>query len=143
MELRKRPTMQASLRVCLLFYPCSRTNVSQVLNHNGTARRSRLDKLLAQHMVMVSPLAQQFPTQLFEVSLSREGAFCLKSTTQAKDTTFLLFPSTFTQEMLVGSKSTSYILTFFKHQERRGKECCGTWQFLPGIYARGFLATFL
>ena len=85
MELCKRSTMQASLYVCMLFYPCSRTNVSQVLNHNGTARRSILDNLLAQHMVMVSPLAQQCPTQLYEVSLSRVGAFCQKATTQARE----------------------------------------------------------
>ena len=105
MELSKRPTMESSLCVRMFLHPGTTTDVGQVLNHNGTARGGILDNPLGENVVMVFSLAQQFPAHLLEMSLCRAGAFCLKVPTQAEDTTFLLFPSSLPQEVLVGGDS--------------------------------------
>ena len=102
LELSKRPAMQAALCVCMPLHLCSTTNMGQVLNHDSAPWSSILNNSLAEYMVMVFTLAQQFPTQAFEMPLRRVGAFCLKLATQTEDTTFLLFPSTAPQKVLVG-----------------------------------------
>lgn len=99
LELRKTPRMETALGVRALLHPGTAPNVSQVLNHDGTARGGLLHKPLGKHMVMVSSLAQQFPAQLFEMSLSRAGAFCLKFATQAEDAAFLFLPAALSQEV--------------------------------------------
>jgi hypothetical protein len=99
-ELGKRPGVQTALTLTF-FVSNTFPNIGQVLKNNRAARSGVLNNSFTEDVVMVSSLAKQFPTQLFEMSLSRSGAFCLKLATETENAAFLLFPSAFSQEMAI------------------------------------------
>lgn len=102
MQLGKAPTVQASLSFPMAHLG-SLSNVRQIFKNQGTARGSVLDDALREHVVVISALPKQFSRELFEMSLSRFGAFGLQFATQTEKTPFLLFPASFPQEVMLRS----------------------------------------
>src|SRR5581483_9445930 len=103
-QLSKRPGVQPTLPHT---FALSRTfsNIGQVLKDNRTAGCAVFYDAFGEDMIVVFALPKQFATQLFEMSLCRFGAFGLQLTTKTEDAALLLFPSPFSQELLVGGDS--------------------------------------
>jgi hypothetical protein len=102
MELGKAPTVKASLSFTMA-HPGSLSNVGQIFKNQGTAKASILYDALRKHVVVISALPKQFSRELFEMSLSRFGAFGLQLATKTEKTPFLLLPASFTQEVTLRS----------------------------------------
>src|SRR2546421_1573999 len=111
-QLGKTPTVQTPfvLNVLVLFAPSHLggfTNSRQVFKHESRASGSLLDNTFRENVIMVFVSPKLFPTQLTEMPFRRFGAFGLQFPFQAEGTSFLFFPSTFTQEVTIAGDSRS------------------------------------
>lgn len=103
-ELGKRPGVYTSLPLTCAVGD-TLADIGQVLQHEGTARRSRLDNPLGEHMIMVTTLPKQFARKVLQVPFSRLGAMLLQLATKTEETPLLLFPSSISQEVTIGGHS--------------------------------------
>src|SRR5438132_1387262 len=111
-QLGKTSTVQTPfvLNVLVLFAPSHLggfTNSRQVFKHESRASGSLLDNTFRENVIMVFVSPKLFPTQLTEMPFRRFGAFGLQFPFQAEGTSFLFFPSTFTQEVTIAGDSRS------------------------------------
>jgi hypothetical protein len=97
--------MKATLAFCLLLHPGTRANVRQILNHHGRTRRGVGNDALTENMVMIFALPKQFARELAQVAFRTLCAFGLQFPLETEDPTLLLFPATFTEELLIGGDS--------------------------------------
>jgi hypothetical protein len=106
MELSERPGMQTAFRLNILVRLASAylgclSNSSQVLKNNCRSWCGVLDYAFGEDMVVVKSQPKQLTRKFFQVPFGRLCTTLLEFATNAEDTTFLLFPTTFPQEVAV------------------------------------------
>ncbi len=66
-KLRKAPTMQTPFRLALFRDLRRRTNVGQILKHDGATRGGMLDNSLREDMITVPVESHRLTRQLFQI----------------------------------------------------------------------------
>lgn len=105
MELGKAPTMEPTLILGMLLHGGPVSNIRQVLKHDGCALWCVLHNALGDNMIVISALPKQFTREFTQVTFRALCAFGLQFPTKAEATTFLLFPTTFSQEVALAGHS--------------------------------------
>ncbi len=108
LELSKRPAMETALIAHILVLLAAPdlgcfADILEVLNSNGTAWGGVLNNAFGKDMIVISSLPKLLARKLFQVPFSRRRAFFLKGSTETEDAAFLLFPTTISQEITLGS----------------------------------------
>lgn len=112
-QVRERPTMQASLVLSLLtvWFASSHlgtlSNVLEIFQDDGSTRGRVLNDALGEDMVMVFASPKLFAAQLLEMSLGRAAAFGLQFAFQAEGASFLFLPSSLPKKLAIGGHSRS------------------------------------
>jgi hypothetical protein len=105
---QKRPKPSETPRVqtassCLTAPLRATADISKILHDNHSAGLDGIDDTPTQSVVAVAPETVDLPSQLFEVSLGRAGAFALKTATEPEVPAFDLLPATFSKEPIIGT----------------------------------------
>jgi len=100
----ERPLVHSASLLFAVLFRCIE-DVRQVLNHDRSTRRNRLNQLPTDNMIAIQAKLRDFARELFQMSLRAIAAFALKRTLQSEVPAFRVFPGTFTQKTIIRCNS--------------------------------------
>ena len=78
-----------------------RADFHQVLDHNRSTRRNRLNQLPTDNVIAIQAKPRDFVREPLQMSLRTIAAFALKRTLQSEIPAFCVFPGTFTKKSII------------------------------------------